>query len=72
LESGSKLAKKQVLTEMLLQVKVMADALALLYAAVEADQGEASREAIIKLAKAEATFDELGSRLAPNGKWQDE
>lgn len=48
---------------MLLRVKVMADALALVYAAVEADQGEAAREAIIKLAKAEAEFDELGARL---------
>jgi hypothetical protein len=63
LESGSKLAKKQVLTEMLLQVKVMAEALALVYAAVEADQEEAAREGIVKLAKAEATFDELGARL---------
>lgn len=63
LESGSKLAKEQVLVEMLLRVKVMADALALVYAAVEADQGEAAREAIIKLAKAEAEFDELGARL---------
>lgn len=63
LESGSKLAKKQVLTEMLLQVKVMAEALALVYAAVEADQEKAAREGIIKLAKAEADFDELGARL---------
>lgn len=67
LESGSKLAKKQVLTEMLLQVKVMAEALASVYAAVEADQEEAAREGIIKLAKAEAEFDELGSRLTERG-----
>jgi hypothetical protein len=62
-ERDTRQAKKQVVTEMLLQLNAMLNALSLLYKALDREDETAAQYALVELAKAEAEFDELGMRL---------